>query len=143
MSKFRIKWYSKFGLGHFPNIVLIRVYHAMSLAIQYDKNRKKCNVGKPYCFPQRLKTRFIFWNFFKWSCPKGAHGARWGSHLSSNSLLHYFPIFNPLWVTHRARKFKKVQAKKLIITFSWNCISDSFKLFPSLKSDVWLFLKLQ
>ena len=29
------------------------------------------------------------------------------------------------------------------IFFSWNCISGSFKLFPSSKMDFWPFLKLQ
>ena len=44
----------------------------------------------------------------------------------------------------RARKFKKVQAKKLVKSnksiFSWNCI---FSSFPSSKIDFWPFLKLQ
>ena len=40
--------------------------------------------------------------------------------------------------TQRARKLKKVHAKK-----PWNCIFGSFKLFPSSKIDFWSFLKLQ
>ena len=48
----------------------------------------------------------------------------------------------------RARKFKKVQVKKLVKSnianfFSLNCISGSFKLFSSSKIDFWPFLKLQ
>ena len=44
-----------------------------------------------------------------------------------------------------ARKFKKVQAQyswnQINQFFSWNCISGSFKLFPSSKIDFWPFLK--
>ena len=49
----------------------------------------------------------------------------------------------------RARKIKKVQAKKHVKSnkskhfFSWNCIFGSFKLFASSKMDFWSFLKLQ
>ena len=52
-------------------------------------------------------------------------------------------------ITQRARKFKKVQAKKLVKSnivkknFSSNCIFGSFKLFPSSKIDFWPFLKSQ
>ena len=51
--------------------------------------------------------------------------------------------------SQRARKLKKVQAKKLVKLnksknfFSWNCILGSFKLFPSKKIDFWPFLKWQ
>ena len=50
--------------------------------------------------------------------------------------------------TQSTRKLKKVQAKKLVklntsIFFSWNCISGSFKLFPSSKIHFWPFLRLQ
>ena len=48
--------------------------------------------------------------------------------------------------TQWARKFKKVQAKKLVKSkksISWNCIFGSFKLFPSSKIDFWPLLNLQ
>ena len=47
--------------------------------------------------------------------------------------------------TQRDKRFKKVQAKKLMKSnfFSWNCISGNFKLFPSSKIDFWPFMKLQ
>ena len=46
--------------------------------------------------------------------------------------------------TQLARKFKKVQAKKLVKSiFLSNCIFGSFELFPSSKIDFWPFLKLQ
>ena len=43
-------------------------------------------------------------------------------------------------LSQRARKFKKVQVKKLVKSnkskfFLWNCIFGSFKLFPSSKID--------
>ena len=49
----------------------------------------------------------------------------------------------------RPENFKKSRPKKLVKSnrkinfFSWNCISSSFKLFPSSKNDFWPFLKLQ
>ena len=53
-------------------------------------------------------------------------------------------------ITQRARKFKKVQAKKFVksnkskkILHMWNCFFGSFKLFPSSKIDFCSFLKLQ
>ena len=55
---------------------------------------------------------------------------------------------NPIG-TQWDRKFKKVQAKKLMKSnksnffFPWNCIYGNFKLFPSSKIDFWPFLKLQ
>ena len=42
------------------------------------------------------------------------------------------------WRTQRARKFKKIPGIKLmksIFFLSWNCISGSFKLFPSSKIE--------
>ena len=52
-------------------------------------------------------------------------------------------------VAQWARKFKNVQAKKLVkrnkskILFSWNSIFGIFKLSPSSKIDIWPILKLQ
>ena len=60
---------------------------------------------------------------------------------SSSSLL--LPS-SPQW----ARKFKKAQEKNSWNQinrnfFSWNCIFDNFKHFPSSNIDFWPFLKLQ
>ena len=50
---------------------------------------------------------------------------------------------------HVGQKFLKIQGKKLVKSnkskkfLLWNCIFGSFKLFPSLKIDIWPFLKLQ
>ena len=46
------------------------------------------------------------------------------------------------------QKISKSPGKKLVESnqskiFTWNCISGSFKLFPSSKIDFWPFLKLQ
>ena len=63
---------------------------------------------------------------------------------------YVIPYIHEYWVhsTQRARKFLKIQAKKLMKSnkskfFSWNCIFSSFELFPSSKMDFWPFLKLQ
>ena len=50
-------------------------------------------------------------------------------HLSQITCIHIIYCI-PQW----ARKLKKVEAKNL-----WNCIFDSFKLFPSSKIDFWPF----
>ena len=70
-------------------------------------------------------------------------------HLSWQLNTDFNPPFTDMTLAQWARKFKKSPAKKtreikwFKIFFSWNCISGSFKLFPSSKIDFWPFLKLQ
>ena len=67
------------------------------------------------------------------------------SHSISIYVLTILPYITTCSTQQWARKFKKVQAKKLVKSnkskqILWNCTFGSFKLFPSSKIHFWLFL---